>query len=79
MPQPRPPLASTKPQEPPLQNPGWIPAKAVAAILGTQTHQIYGLVRKGKLAGFRFGGIWRFLPEDVRAYIASCRRPAAKP
>lgn len=49
----------------------------VAGMLGVTMETVYKLCKRGRIAHYRFGpdgGAIRFKPEDVEAYIVSCRR-----
>jgi excisionase family DNA binding protein len=53
----------------------------VARELGLSTDAVYGLCRSGKLAHYRIGergGTIKVKPEDVTAYLASCRIETAQ-
>lgn len=41
----------------------------VAELLQVNDRTIYRMVSKGEIPGFRVAGSWRFLPEDVEAWI----------
>jgi len=42
----------------------------VAEILSVNERTVYRMVSKGELPGFRVAGSWRFLSEDLEAWIA---------
>lgn len=42
----------------------------VAEILSVNERTVYRMVSKGELPGFRVAGNWRFLSEDLEAWIA---------
>lgn len=57
-----------------MSNRVFITAKEVAAIRGIGTGAVYDRAApRGPLTCYRFGGILRFDPADVDAYMQSCR------
>lgn len=50
----------------------------VAEILGVSTKTVSRMRGKGKIAFHRLpGGLIRFAPEDVEAFLLDCHRPAS--
>jgi len=41
----------------------------VAEFLNVNPRTVYRLVQAGKLPGFKVAGSWRFLEEDIRAWV----------
>lgn len=50
----------------------------VAEILNVNERTVYRMVSKGELPGFRVAGSWRFLQEDLEAWIAE-QKAAVRP
>lgn len=48
----------------------------VAEILSVNERTVYRMVSKGELPGFRVAGSWRFLREDLEAWIAEQKAAA---
>ena len=48
----------------------------VAELLGVHPATAYRLLEAGKLAFYQIGGSKRVDPDDLEAYLASCRREA---
>ncbi|MFW3615533.1 helix-turn-helix domain-containing protein [Billgrantia antri] len=48
----------------------------VAEILSVNERTVYRMVSKGELPGFRVAGSWRFLREDLEAWIAQQKAAA---
>ena len=48
----------------------------VAEVLGKKPPAVRALARRGEIAYHRIGRSLRFAPEDVRTFLARCRRPA---
>ena len=44
--------------------------KEVAELLAVNERTVYRLANTGQLPGFKVGGTWRFLKEDIEAWIA---------
>jgi excisionase family DNA binding protein len=57
-------------------------AKQAGARIGLSARTVYALAKAGKLACYRVGGkdsAVRFAPEDLDAYLTSCRSPVTTP
>jgi len=55
-----------------------ITIKDVAIILKVTEKTIYRLVQRGDLPGFKVGGSWRFLKEDIEAWIKEQKEQAGE-
>lgn len=47
----------------------------MARILRVSTDTVYRKVRTGDIPGFKLGGLWRFFPSEVNAYLERPRDP----
>lgn len=48
--------------------------KQVAERLNVNDRTVYRLAQAGKLPGFKVAGSWRFLEEDIKAWIDAQKR-----
>ena len=48
----------------------------VAGFLGISRESVYRLIRAGEITPIRVGGLPRFAPADVRAFVDRQREPA---
>ena len=51
--------------------------KLVARRLNVNDRTVYRLAQAGKLPGFKVAGSWRFLAEDIEAWIEAQKRVVA--
>lgn len=53
--------------------------RQVAEILGVHENWVYDQAAAGVLPSYKIGGSRRFLPDDLRRWIAEHRQPAREP
>ena len=57
--------------------PAWT-IKEVAKLLNVNEKTVYRLSQAGELPGFKVAGHWRFLEEDIRAWIETKKNEAKR-
>ena len=50
--------------------------KQVADLLSVNERTVYRMVNSGELPGFKVSGSWRFMEEDIHAWIEAQKRRA---
>lgn len=52
--------------------------RQVADLLSVNERTVYRMAQRGELPGFKVAGTWRFLQEDIEAWIGQRKRDAAE-
>jgi excisionase family DNA binding protein len=50
----------------------------VADLLSVNERTVYRMAQRGELPGFKVAGTWRFLQQDIEAWIDQRKRDAAE-
>lgn len=52
--------------------------RQVADLLSVNERTVYRMAQRGELPGFKVAGTWRFLQQDIEAWIDQRKRDAAE-